>query len=61
MSSMSSDLNLFGYEEDSTNTSSVSIPASIVSEQSTPVFGKRAARFAGFMEDGGTPSPKTLG
>lgn len=60
MSSISSDQNLFGFEEDSRNTSSVSIPASLVSEQSTPVFGKRLARFEGYKEEVGPPSPTFL-
>ena len=60
MSSMSSDVNLFGFEEDPANVSSVSTPTSIVSKQSTPVFGKRIARFEAFREDGGAPSPKSF-
>lgn len=60
MSSMGSDMNLFGYEEDSANTSSVSIPVSIVSEQNTPVMVKRGAKFAGYKDDGMKPSPRDV-
>lgn len=61
MSSTGSDLNLFGYEEDSANTSSVSIPGSIVSEQSTPVMVRRGGKFQGSKEDGRMPSPRDFG
>ena len=51
LSSLGSDVNLFSYEENSANTSSVSIPASIESEQNTPVMVKRTAKFAGMYEE----------
>ena len=58
LSSMGSDHNLFGFEEDSANTSSISIPANIVSEQSTPVLMRRAARLGDLEENGRFQSPK---